>query len=171
MPVSGLVVSLRDEPLLRAQTLAEIGQHPQITIGIVDQNRLAIVVDTMSSQEDKQLWDWLGSLSGVSFLSRNPATIPTHFSGQPLLRVRMTLPSCSTMAATTGMGLSQWMKSQDGHLVRVRPSTSAVTRGVAHWGQNLYCIFYHEGHKEHKGFFLTLLNHFINCSTRDSPTL
>jgi hypothetical protein len=68
MPVSGLVVSLRDDPKSRAQALAAISQQTQITMGEVEQNRVAIVVDTTSTQEDKRLWDWLGSLPGVSLL-------------------------------------------------------------------------------------------------------
>lgn len=68
MPVSGLVVSLRDEPQLRAEALAAIRREARITIGAFKANRLAIVLDTASSDEDRQLWDWLGSLSGVSFV-------------------------------------------------------------------------------------------------------
>lgn len=68
MPVSGLVVSLRDEPQLRAEALAAIRREARITIGPFEANRLAIVVDTASSDEDRQLWDWLGSQSGVSYV-------------------------------------------------------------------------------------------------------
>ncbi len=68
MPVSGLVVSLRDEPHLRDEALAAIGRQPQITMGLLERNRLAIVVDTTSSQEDRRLWQWLSSLPGISLL-------------------------------------------------------------------------------------------------------
>ena len=68
MPVSGLVVSLSDEPQKRADALAVIGREQRITVGVLEAQRLAIVLDTASSEEDKQLWDWLGSLPGVSFL-------------------------------------------------------------------------------------------------------
>lgn len=68
MPVSGLVVSLRDDPQSRVEALAAISQQAQITMGAVEQNRLAIVLDTTSTQEDKRLWDWLGSLPGVLLL-------------------------------------------------------------------------------------------------------
>lgn len=65
MPVSGLVVSLCDEPKLRAQTLDLIEREPRIITGALESNRLAIVTDTESSQEDRQLWNWLDSLSAV----------------------------------------------------------------------------------------------------------
>jgi hypothetical protein len=68
MPVSGLVVSLSDEPQRRAEALAVIGREARITMGVLEANRLAIVLDTASSEEDRQLWDWLGSLLGVSFV-------------------------------------------------------------------------------------------------------
>ena len=68
MPVSGLVVSLSDGPQPRAEALSAIRREARITMGVFEANRLAIVLDTASSEEDRQLWDWLGSLSGVSFV-------------------------------------------------------------------------------------------------------
>ena len=68
MPVSGLVISLCDGPEPRAEALSAIRQETRITMGDLVANRLAIVLDTASSEEDRQLWGWLGSLSGVSFV-------------------------------------------------------------------------------------------------------
>lgn len=68
MPISGLVVTLNEDSRSRTETLDEIGREPRITLGVLAANRLAIVLDTKSSEEDRQLWDWLGGLSGVSFL-------------------------------------------------------------------------------------------------------
>ena len=68
MPVSGLVLSLCDGPQPRADALSAIHGERRITMGVLDANRLAIVLDTASSEEDRQLWDWLGSLAGVSFV-------------------------------------------------------------------------------------------------------
>jgi len=68
MPVSGLVLSLRDEPQLRAETLAVMGGDSRITVGVCEGNRLAIVLDTCSSEEDQRLWAWLESLPGVLFV-------------------------------------------------------------------------------------------------------
>lgn len=68
MPVSGLVVSLSDEPQTRADALAVIGQEARIAMGVLEVNRLAIVLDTASTEEDCRLWDWLNSLAGVSFV-------------------------------------------------------------------------------------------------------
>ena len=68
MPVSGLVVILNDEPRPRAEALEAIGREARITRGALEANRLAVVLDTASSAEDRQVWDWLGSLPGVTFV-------------------------------------------------------------------------------------------------------
>lgn len=68
MPVSGLVVSLADDPALREQTIATIGRESRIEIGSLEFQRMAIVIDTVSTDEDKQLWHWLTSLPGVVFV-------------------------------------------------------------------------------------------------------
>jgi hypothetical protein len=68
MPVSGLVVSLCQEPQARAEAIEAIGREPRITMGTQEGNRLAVVLDTDSSQQDQQIWQWLRSLPGVSLL-------------------------------------------------------------------------------------------------------
>jgi nitrate reductase NapAB chaperone NapD len=68
MPVSGLVVSLCKEARPRAEAIEKMAQEPRITVGALAANRLAIVLDTASSEEDKQLWDWLNALPGVTFV-------------------------------------------------------------------------------------------------------
>lgn len=68
MPVSGLVLCLSDDPRPRAAAIDVIGREARITVGVMEANRLAIVVDTASTEEDKQIWEWLGSLPGVSFV-------------------------------------------------------------------------------------------------------
>jgi hypothetical protein len=37
-------------------------------MGVLVANRLAVVLDTTSREEDGQLWDWLGTLAGVTFV-------------------------------------------------------------------------------------------------------
>lgn len=68
MPVSGLVLSLCDDVAVRDTTLAMIEREPLITTGPCRANRLAIVLDTPSSEEDKRLWNWLNSLPGTILL-------------------------------------------------------------------------------------------------------
>ena len=68
MPVSGLVVSLKSDPQLRNEAIDAIRAEPRIEIGAIKQRRMAVVLDTASVDEDKQLWCWLGSLPGVVFV-------------------------------------------------------------------------------------------------------
>ncbi len=68
MPISGLVVSLSDQAELREQAVRAIEQEPRIEVGALASHRLAIVVDTASSEQDKELWHWLTSLPGVLFV-------------------------------------------------------------------------------------------------------
>ena len=61
------------------------------------------------------------------------------FGGQAALRANSTLPSSSTMAASTGVGLFQCVQPQAGQRRRsLSPPSSAKTMGasaVAQWGQ------------------------------------
>ncbi|MCA9190019.1 MAG: hypothetical protein R3E01_25740 [Pirellulaceae bacterium] len=68
MPVSGLVVTFSDEPQVHAATLTTIRQESRITIGVEAAGRLAIVLDTLTPEEDRQLWEWLQELPGVRFV-------------------------------------------------------------------------------------------------------
>lgn len=68
MPVSGLVVSLSSQPSLREAAVAALRGESCIELGPMEAGKMAIVVDTSSSEEDKRLWDWLNSLPGVVFV-------------------------------------------------------------------------------------------------------
>ena len=68
MPVSGLVVTLVSNAQLRDEAIAAMGNEPQIEVGVIERNRMAIVLDTVDSGEDKRLWCWLSSLPGVVFV-------------------------------------------------------------------------------------------------------
>jgi nitrate reductase NapAB chaperone NapD len=68
MPVSGLVVTLTDDQERRDSALAAIRREPRIEIGMMEARQLAIVVDTPSGDDDRQLWQWLNSLPGVEFV-------------------------------------------------------------------------------------------------------
>ena len=61
MPVSGLVVSLAENSDLRQQAIDEINQESRIEVGVIESQRMSIVMDTTSSEEDKRLWNWLNA--------------------------------------------------------------------------------------------------------------
>ena len=68
MPVSGLVVTFSDDKLIGDQAFVAIENNSQISIGPREEKRMAIVLDTDSSLEDRILWDWLNALPGVLFV-------------------------------------------------------------------------------------------------------
>ena len=68
MPVSGLVVSLSNQPDLRQNAWESMRADPRIEVGLIEAQRVAIVVDTASNEEDKTIWNWLQQLPGVVFV-------------------------------------------------------------------------------------------------------
>lgn len=68
MPVSGLILSLSDDPRNRDAALQAIKQHNAISLGEMQGRRLPIVVDTPGSDTDREVWAWLHELSGVLFV-------------------------------------------------------------------------------------------------------
>jgi hypothetical protein len=68
MPISGLVVSLVSDPQLREEAIGKIRAEPRIEVGAIHANRMAIVLDTPTIEDDKRLWNWLSSLPGVVFV-------------------------------------------------------------------------------------------------------
>ena len=68
MPISGLVLTLSDDPTLRASALEAVSGNVKIEPGRLARQRLPSVVDTASSCEDKAVWEWLHELPGVLFV-------------------------------------------------------------------------------------------------------
>jgi len=68
MPVSGLVLTLTDAAPAREQALATVRSHPAVDVGEPCGGRVPIVVDTLDSEADKEMWEWLGALPGVLFV-------------------------------------------------------------------------------------------------------
>lgn len=68
MPISGLVVSLVSDRQLREETIETIRAEPCIDVGVIQSHRMAIVLDTPTTDDDKRLWCWLSSLPGVVFV-------------------------------------------------------------------------------------------------------
>ena len=68
MPVSGLVVTLSNDPDRGAEAINAIDAEPSLEIGTTVSQRMAVVMDTQSSEADKALWNWLQSLPGVVFV-------------------------------------------------------------------------------------------------------
>ena len=66
MPISGLSIVLSPDAQCAEQACEAIGREPRIEVGERQGARLAIVSETQSTDEDKQLWNWLWDLPGVA---------------------------------------------------------------------------------------------------------
>lgn len=90
MPISGLVITLAEDPPWRTAALAALRDHPAIEVGEPTANRVPVVVDTADEEEDRRLWEWLHALPGVVLVvvafihfeqGPNPADEPCSSSG------------------------------------------------------------------------------------------
>lgn len=68
MSISGLVITLAEEPQQRDATLRALATHAGIELGATIENRVAAVAETNDRNEDAALWDWLHALPGVQFV-------------------------------------------------------------------------------------------------------
>ena len=66
MPVAGLVVTLTDLDLVRAECLAALAADPRVTLGELQRGgRLPVVLETASVVEERDLLDDLARTPGV----------------------------------------------------------------------------------------------------------
>ena len=66
--VSGLVVTLHDDPVARADAMARIAAHPAISVATPKDRWLPIAVDARDQRESRDIHDWLLALEGVAFV-------------------------------------------------------------------------------------------------------
>ncbi|OUT56178.1 MAG: hypothetical protein CBB71_18415 [Rhodopirellula sp. TMED11] len=68
MPTSGLVITFESEISDRDELLRVLRADPMITVGVVQDNKCAIVLESDSKQQDREYWEWIRSLAGVADL-------------------------------------------------------------------------------------------------------
>ena len=69
MPVIGGVLHLSGDQTLQERALDFLNQHPRITTGDRNADRLAVVVESDSRAEDKSIWTALEEHPGIVFAS------------------------------------------------------------------------------------------------------
>ncbi len=65
MPISGLVVTLTDEPASQKAALAAMREHRALELGEQRCNQVALVVESACEEEDRLIWEWMHTLPGV----------------------------------------------------------------------------------------------------------
>jgi len=79
MPVCGLVAIL-DQDRGRARRAQEaLDVHPAITLGDLQGDRLPIVTDTPTLDDDKALWAWLKNQEGILHID----VVYAHLAEEP----------------------------------------------------------------------------------------
>jgi len=68
MPISGLVLTLIDEPAARARALEALSAEPRVTLGQEFGARLAVVTETATLGESRDLAESLIDIEGVALL-------------------------------------------------------------------------------------------------------
>jgi hypothetical protein len=79
MPISGLVVTLTDNPVLQQAALAAMREHPALELGERSCNQFALVVESAGEEEDRLIWEWLHALPGVAMV----VIAFIHFDDEP----------------------------------------------------------------------------------------
>ncbi len=65
MAITGLVLTLSDDPEERARALERLESEPAVTLGESSGARYPVVVDTPSSREDRDVFQRLSVTEGV----------------------------------------------------------------------------------------------------------
>ncbi|QDU89797.1 hypothetical protein Pla175_31920 [Pirellulimonas nuda] len=68
MPISGLVVVFGGGQDQMDDTITRLANHPSIDVGQKSSNRLAIVIDSESREQDIEINAWVRGLPGVADL-------------------------------------------------------------------------------------------------------
>ena len=75
MPISGLLLTLNDNPTAKSETLLALQSRSGIETGQCVERWLPIAVDAADDQESRQLHDWISALPAVEFVD----VVSVHF--------------------------------------------------------------------------------------------
>lgn len=65
MSISGIVLTLSEDPCLSASAMGTLGSDPRITLGERFDRRVAAVAETGGVEGDRRLWDDLHNTPGI----------------------------------------------------------------------------------------------------------
>jgi len=66
VPISGLVVTFDDHVELYPDSIKALHRAPQVELGEIRGCKCAVVIESQSQQHDRELWQWVHDLPGVS---------------------------------------------------------------------------------------------------------
>lgn len=75
MPISGLLLTLNENPSAKSETLLALQSRSEIEIGQCVERWLPIAIDAADDEESRQLHDWISALPAVEFVD----VVSVHF--------------------------------------------------------------------------------------------
>lgn len=69
MPISGLVITFDRAVAECSSATEQLNDHGSIELGEAKGHKLAVVVETFSKKEDKNIWEWVQNLPFVANVS------------------------------------------------------------------------------------------------------
>ena len=114
MPISGLVVFLSEDSETRVHALEAIAADARIEVGEFVAGKMSLAVETNSSAEDREIWDWLNNLPGVAFVQ--VAFIAFEGGDAPAAETGLDPIACKARAGRplpSDCGAVSWMRTDD----------------------------------------------------------
>jgi nitrate reductase NapAB chaperone NapD len=81
MPLSGLVVTFQSPVKNHLASVRKLQEIPEIEIGESGGSKLAIAIDSISSDRDKEIWNAVQALPGVI----DVAVVMVAFDDEPMI--------------------------------------------------------------------------------------
>ncbi len=78
MPISGLLLTLNENPSARSETLLALQSRSEIDVGQSVERWLPIAVDAANDEESRNLHDWISALPAVEFVD----VVSVHFDDE-----------------------------------------------------------------------------------------
>jgi hypothetical protein len=89
MPISGLLLTLNENPYTRTETILALRSHSRIETGQCVERWLPIAVDAEDDDESRQLHDWISVLPGVEFVD----VVSVHFDEENVATAKLEVHS------------------------------------------------------------------------------
>lgn len=100
MPITGLVITLTSEPVARRAALDAMSAHRAIELGEAAGDRLPVVVEAKTPDENAALWEWLHALAGVQFVDVAYVSFEDQPENEPRTLAALASPSHVDLGGT-----------------------------------------------------------------------
>jgi hypothetical protein len=89
MPISGLLLTLNENPYTRTETILALRSRSEIETGQCVERWLPIATDAADDEESRQLHDWILALPAVEFVD----VVSVHFDEEKVATEKLEVHS------------------------------------------------------------------------------